>query len=162
MKDAGQQPKRNIVHAGKRHIRCADQQWYEPVSESADQRWHDREENHDQPVRRDNHVIGMAVGKELKAWLLQFRAYHDGEHAADQSADHGKGQVHGADVFVVGGLKPAHQSGGSVLKTSHRGLHHRHLARLLTPGLCEQNADRGPGSPAELSQQDDWRWAVSR
>jgi hypothetical protein len=48
------------------------------------------------------HVIGMRIGKNLQARLLQFHPDHDGKDSANQPRTHREHEVHRADVFVVG------------------------------------------------------------
>jgi hypothetical protein len=69
------QPERNVVHARERHIGRADHQWHEPVTKSADEGRHDREKDHDEGVPSDDDVIGVAIGKDLQAGLLQLHAH---------------------------------------------------------------------------------------
>ena len=102
-----QQPERDVVHARERHVRRADHQRHDPVAEAADQRRHDHEEDHDQPVRGGEHVELMAVVEHLHAGELQLHADGDRHEAADHAGDHGEHQVHRADVLVVGRIDEA-------------------------------------------------------
>ncbi len=96
-----QQPERNIVHARERHVGRADHQRHEPVAKTANHRGHDHEEDHEQAVAGDKHVIHVlalierCIGsraishlgqarKNLDAGLGQFNAHHDREEAANE------------------------------------------------------------------------------
>ena len=50
--------------------------------------------------------------RHLHARVLQLHAHHDGESAADQPGDDREGQVHRADVFVVGRIEPPRDARG--------------------------------------------------
>jgi len=115
-----QQPERDIVHPREGHVRRADHQRHEPVAEAADHRRHDHEEDHDQGVGGDHHVVAVlagldqaelrqqaAVAEHLDARLGQFPADQAGERPAHQARHDGEQQVQGADVLVVGGIHPA-------------------------------------------------------
>ena len=52
--------KLDIVEPWKGHVRRADQERDKPVAKSADQRGHEREEDHHQPVRGDDCVPLLA------------------------------------------------------------------------------------------------------
>jgi hypothetical protein len=80
----------------------ADHQRHEPVAEAADQRRHDHEEHHDQPVRGDEHVEGMRAGEHLHAGVLQLEPHGERQQTADDARRHRKHQIHGADVLVIG------------------------------------------------------------
>ena len=80
-----QQPEADVVQAREGHVRRADHQRDEPVAEAADQRRHDREEDHDQAVRRDDGV--PLLGPTLRCVLpgmLQLRAHDDRQQQADR------------------------------------------------------------------------------
>src|SRR5262249_11557693 len=64
-------------------------------------------EHHDEAVPRDEHVEHVTVGEILQARLLQLHAHHDGQEATHQPAHDGEQEIHGADVFVIGGVEPA-------------------------------------------------------
>ena len=80
----------------------------------ADERRHDRAENHDQRVI-GGHLIEEHRIDELQAGLEQFGADDHGHRAADEEHDQAEHQVHGADVFVVGGEQPALDAGGRLI-----------------------------------------------
>ena len=71
-------------------------------------RRHDREEDHDQAVRRDDRVPDLAVGDELRCpgCISSARMITDSD-AADQPAHDREDQVERADVLVVGAEQPA-------------------------------------------------------
>ncbi len=73
----GQQPEADVVEAREGHVRRADHQRDEPVAEAADQRGHDREEDHDQAVRRDDGVPFLPGRDERVARGLQLRPHDD-------------------------------------------------------------------------------------
>ena len=126
-----QQPEGNVVHAREGHVGRADHQRHEPVAEAADHGRHDHEEDHEQAVAGDEHVVHVLAlvergisrraidhlgqaGENLDAGLGQFHAHHDGQEAADEPGDDGKPQIHRADVLVVGGIDiapPARRQG---------------------------------------------------
>jgi hypothetical protein len=61
------------------HVGRPDHQRHEPVAESAHQRRHEHEEDHDQAVRRDHDVEQMRVaGEDLEARMRQLGAHRDG------------------------------------------------------------------------------------
>ncbi len=80
-----QQPERDVVHARERHVRRADHQRHHPIAEAADHRRHDHEEDHDQPVRGDEHVVSVGVVEDLDAGIHQLGADRDRQRAADQA-----------------------------------------------------------------------------
>ena len=102
-----QQPERYVVHARKRHVRRADHQRHHPVAKSAHHRRHEREKDHDQAMAGYEHVVGMRVGENLQARLLQFHPNHNGNDSTDQARADREHEVHRADVFVVGRIKIA-------------------------------------------------------
>ena len=53
------------------------------------------------------HLIEEHGVHQLQAGFEQLRAYQHGHAAADEEHDQAEHQVHGADVFVVGGEEPA-------------------------------------------------------
>src|SRR5262245_37697866 len=104
-------------------------------------------------MRGDHHIVGMAVGKELQSRVLQLHAHYDGEDTTDEATHHGKGQVHGADVFVIGGLKPTPQSGRSVFESPQGSRRRNHLISSPTrrfPSRKKRCWERG--FRGELSQ----------
>ena len=61
------------------------------------------------------HLVEERRLDDLQAGLEQFGTDHHGERTAEQKHGESEPQVHGADVFVVGGKHPAHQAlGGAV------------------------------------------------
>jgi hypothetical protein len=52
-----QQPEGDVVHARERHVRRADHDRHQVVGETADQRRHDHEEDHDQAVAGREDVV---------------------------------------------------------------------------------------------------------
>src|SRR3546814_6167509 len=51
-----QQPEADVVHPRECHVGRADHQRHEPVAEAADHRRHHHEEDHDEPVRSEEHT----------------------------------------------------------------------------------------------------------
>ncbi len=88
----------------------ADLQRNHPIRES-DERRHDGAEDHDQGMI-GGHLIEEFRIDELQAGFEQFGPNDHGHCAADEEHDQAEHQVHGADVFVVGGEQPALDAGG--------------------------------------------------
>jgi hypothetical protein len=107
-----QEPEGNVVHARERHIRRPDHQRHQPVAEAADHGGHDHEEHHDQAVAGHEDVKGVRFLEHLQAGIHQLGAHHHGEEAADAARHDRKDQVHGPDVFVIGGIDVAPPAGG--------------------------------------------------
>ncbi len=118
-------PERNIVHTRERHIRRTDHQRDHPVGETTDQRRHNHEEDHDQSVRRSEHVEHMLTSIEscvalntinhlcqtmenLDARLLKLGAHRNRQCAADDAGNDCEDQVQSTDVFMIGRVNPAH------------------------------------------------------
>ena len=91
---------------------------HEPIAETADQRRHDHEEDHDQAVRGDEHVVHVLrrVGRlrgicmienarqcreNFDARIGELGAHGDRQCAADNAGDDREDQIDRADVFVV-------------------------------------------------------------
>jgi hypothetical protein len=100
-----QQPEREVVHAGERHVGSAHLQRDHPVGEAHEGR-HDGAEHHHQAVHRGQLVEEFRL-EELQARLEQLRADHQRQHAAGQQHDEREPQVQGTDILVVGGEQPA-------------------------------------------------------
>ena len=111
-----QQPERNVVHARERHIRRADHQRHKPVPKTADHRRHHHEEDHDQAVRRDEHIIGVGFVEDLHAGIHQLDADHDRHRSTNDAGDDREHQVHRADVLVVGRIDEAPPAGRMVVR----------------------------------------------
>ena len=101
----GQDPEAEIVHARQGHVRRADLHGNHPIGQ-ADECRHDGAENHDERV-----IGGQLIEKhrvhQLQAGFEQLGANQHGHGAADEEHDQAEHQVHGADVFVIGGENPA-------------------------------------------------------
>ncbi len=76
-----EKPERQVVQPRKRHVGCADHHRHEPVAEATDQRRHEHEKDHDQPVRGDKHVVDLRIGEELQAGLVQFQPHGNRQQA---------------------------------------------------------------------------------
>ena len=103
---SGQQPERDIVHARKGHVRRADHQWHHPVAEASNHRRHDCEENHEEAVGTDEHIVDIRATEDLHARIHELRAHAHGQQATDHPADDSEDQIHRAYIFVVGGKDP--------------------------------------------------------
>ena len=112
-----EEPERDVVHARERHVRRADHQRHEPVPEAADHGRHDHEEDHDDAVARHEDVVGMGIGEDLHARLLQLEPHADRQSAADDPREKREDQVHRADVLVVGRIDVAPPAGRVVVVT---------------------------------------------
>src|SRR5678815_1797001 len=103
-----QQPERPVVEAREGHVGRADHHRDLPVRE-ADERRHDRAEDHDQAVRGDELVVEIGV-EVLQPRMEQLQPDEQRHHAADEEHEAGEPQVHRADVLVVGRGDPAHDA----------------------------------------------------
>jgi hypothetical protein len=101
----GQEPEAEIVHTRQRHVRRADLQGNHPIRQ-ADECRHDGTENHDERMI-GGHLIEEHGVHQLQAGFEQLGANQHGHGAADEEHDQAEHQVHGADVFVIGGEDPA-------------------------------------------------------
>ena len=102
-----QQPERDIVHARERHVGRPDHQRHHPIAEAPDQGRHHHEKDHDEAVRRGEHIVGVRIGKDLQAGLLQLHPHADRQRAPDDPRQQGEDEVHRADVLVIGGIEIA-------------------------------------------------------
>ena len=115
-----QQPERDVVHPREGHVRRADHQRYEPVAEPADHGGHDHEEDHDQGVTGDHHVVTMlgrlnearrcepgAFPEHLNPGFKEFPTDQAGQGPAHEARHDGEQDVEGANVLVVRGIEPA-------------------------------------------------------
>jgi len=107
----GEQPERNVVEARKGHVRRADHDRHHPVGETADQRRHDHEEDHDQAVTSGEDVIKLRIAEDLQAGLLELHAHRDGETTADDARADREDQVERPDVLVIRRIDPARPAG---------------------------------------------------
>src|SRR5690606_11909568 len=63
---------------------------------------HHHEEDHDEAVRRYQHVEEVVVALQNSvAGIMQLHTHHDGECTTDDSRDDRENQIHRADVLVV-------------------------------------------------------------
>ena len=106
-----QQPERNVVHARKRHVGRSDHQRHDPVAEPTDHRRHHHEEDHDQAMRRGEHIVRLGVVENLQARVLQLQPDRDRHRPADDAGHHGEHQVHRTDVLVIGRIDEASPAG---------------------------------------------------
>ena len=110
------QPEADIVHPRERHIWRTDHQRYDPVAEAADHRRHDHEEDHDQAVRRYQHVEHVIVAAEDTVPRLgQFHTEDNRHGTTNDPRDNREDQVHRADVLVVGRINVAPPPRGMVV-----------------------------------------------
>ena len=100
-----QQPEAEIIHTGKSHVSRANLQRNHPVGE-ADKAWHDGPKNHNQAMHGGELVKQLRVHK-LQARLKQLGTNQHCQRTTDDQHGEAEQQVHGADVFVVGGIDPA-------------------------------------------------------
>jgi hypothetical protein len=149
-----QQPEADVIQARERHVRRADHQRDEPVAEAADQRWHDREEDHDQAVRRDDGVPFLARGDDGPAGMLELGAHDDRQQQPDQAGADREDQIEGADILVVRAEQPALREAGIMpvllmiamaVGIVMRGGRHVFFSFLGGPALA-RHAGHGDGS----------------
>jgi hypothetical protein len=58
-------------------------------------------------MRRGEDVVGVGIGKDLQAGLLQFHPHANRQRASDDPRQKGKDEVHRADVLMIGGIEKA-------------------------------------------------------
>ena len=130
-----QKPEGDVVHAWEGHVWRANLQRHEPVTKATNHRRHNHEEDHDQAVHGDNHVIIMGIApRALRSWVAsdtkilqagfhQFHPDHAGQRATKNPRENREDQIHGANVFVVGRQKPTHgiEDRWAVAQIRHRG-----------------------------------------
>ena len=105
-KEAASSQKERLFMRGKA-MSGAPYQRHHPVAEPSHRRRHDHEENHDQTMGGDEHVEHFGVAEDLQTRTHQLKAHAHGEQTADNSPHQRKGEVHRADVLVVGRIEPA-------------------------------------------------------
>ena len=145
-----QQPERNVVHARERHVRRADHQRHHPVAEAADHRRHDHEEDHDQAMGGDDHVIDVRVVEDLDAGIHQLGADGDRHGAADEARHDREHQVHRADVLVIRRIDetaPAMRDRVSAFVVMRRVYHRVHCQFLVSARLSSVTYLALPSSP---------------
>jgi hypothetical protein len=113
--DAGgrQQPEAPVVEAREGHVRGADHQRNLPVGE-ADQRRHDRPEDHYQAMHRRQLVEYLGL-EQLQAGLEQFGADQHRQCAGEEEHEQAEPQVQRTDVLVVGAGQPTRDAGRGVV-----------------------------------------------
>ena len=97
-------PEAEGIHPGERHIPGADHQGNQIVGKSNDQR-HPHKEDHGGSMHGENAVEDLG-GEKIVMRHGQLNAQQDRLEAPDQQKDHGVGDVHQANLFVVDGDHP--------------------------------------------------------
>ena len=115
-------PERQVVHTWERHVRSADLQRHQVVTETTEQSRNNHEEHHQNTVIGDHNVPEVTVrstGRRsvrdetrtfkahvLNARMHQLETHVDGKSDRDETYNTRYEQVHDPDVFVVGGHEP--------------------------------------------------------
>ena len=123
-KSGWENPEAPVIHAGKRHVGRADHHGYQPVRQTY-KRGHDRPKHHDQTVQCC-HLIKEPRLNQLHTRLEKLGPDDHGEGAAKNKHGKREPQIHGANIFVVGGEQPA----GNTLGRAVMMISHRYLSRL--------------------------------
>ena len=109
------------VHAGKRHVRRADQQRHDVIAERRERQRHDAQKHHDRPVHRAEGIVKVgghrapggglaenffhqpADGRDRLARMRHLPAHQQHQEKSEQHETQRSQTVLDADDLVVGG-----------------------------------------------------------
>ncbi len=98
---------------------------------------------------RDEHVVGVRIGENLHARFLQLHADAYRERAADDPRANREDQIERADIFMVGGEKPALEEARRVVVVIASLSFRRHHAFLFLVWLPRASARAGQPNPCQ-------------